>query len=543
MNVSAALVRAGVPGASPYWRGEHERFYLHPTARLLVECVGRGGDKSRDSVIMGTGEILACGDVVPPGERHYFTHVSENVSEAQKTLAVYSQYFQILGVPFRRAGDTLELEGLPLGVRVLACRIGAVSGYRCIGWTADECAKWSSDGVDPSAEVIASIKAMTVTHPDARGRMISSPLATLGYFYETFALGNTADQIVGQAPSWVANPSITEAATHKLERDPRRHEGEYGAEFREGTEESLWAVELIDRATRETSGDIAPRDCREPFAAMDPSLGKNAFTLVIAAKREVDGRTKSSIVLAREWRAPRGTLLRMDEMVERVADCVRPYTDVVYTDQYHGETLAAIADRLRVEVRIEVDKPTSDERLERHESLGIRLLDDEIELYRDPQYRADMISARRRIVSGSADRFSIFLPVTADGRHADYVPATVLALAKARSEAMPAWVGAMKAWKARENGEAPPVREAPRAANYFVDPATDRTFGQREKYVPPVVATTDYIRAIVTVVGNPPHYPRDYVATWVRAEHTRFTPNCTKEFREEVERQRSRGTL
>jgi hypothetical protein len=108
---------------------------------------------------------------------------------------------------------------------------------------------------------------------------------------------------------------------------------------------------------------------------------------------------------------------------------------------------------------------------------------------------------------------------------------------------MPAWVGAMKAWKARENGEAPPVREAPRAANYFVDPATDRTFGQREKYVPPVVATTDYIRAIVTVVGNPPHYPRDYVATWVRAEHTRFTPNCTKEFREEVERQRSRGTL
>jgi hypothetical protein len=34
-GISDTLVAAGVPGLSPYWQGECERFYLHPTARLV----------------------------------------------------------------------------------------------------------------------------------------------------------------------------------------------------------------------------------------------------------------------------------------------------------------------------------------------------------------------------------------------------------------------------------------------------------------------------------------------------------------------------
>jgi len=221
LGISAKLASAGVPPLSDYWRAEAERFYTHPSARVLVECVGRGGDKSRTSAMMAVAEVLAGEFAVPAGERHHFVHVSENREEAAKTLSILEQYLKILGVPCTRAGDTIELDSAPRGFKVLACRIGAVSGPRCIGWTADEAAKWGDEGVDPTAEVIASIKGMTITHAGARGRIFSSPMGAAGTFYETWAAGDTDAQITGHAASWEANPSITEAQCHILFPDPR----------------------------------------------------------------------------------------------------------------------------------------------------------------------------------------------------------------------------------------------------------------------------------------------------------------------------------
>jgi hypothetical protein len=229
LDLDAALAAAGVPRMSAFWRREAKRFYLHPTAKLLVECVGRGGDKSRTSVKMAIAETLADCEPVPPGERHYFTHISENVSEASKTAGILESYLRTLAVPFARAGDTIELQGLPRGFKILACRVGAVSGWRAYGWTADENSKWSNDGSDPSAEVIASIRAMTVTHPRARGRMFSSPLGITGHFHETWSKGDTAAQLAGHAATWISNDSVTEEQTRALEPDPRVWSREYAA--------------------------------------------------------------------------------------------------------------------------------------------------------------------------------------------------------------------------------------------------------------------------------------------------------------------------
>lgn len=265
------LVAAGVHPLSAYWRRECECFYSHPTARVLVEMVGRGGDKSRTSVMMAIAEVLAGEFNIPPGEHHYFAHVSENRDEAAKTLAVLARYLEILRVPFERTGDTIELEQLPRGFKVLSCRIGAVSGFRCIGWTADECAKWNSEGVDPSAEVIASIRAMTITHPEARGRMISSPMATMGTFYETWSLGDSEDQVTGQASSWKANPgAITEQQAHKLERREQYFRREYQA-IATGNINSTWTPELIDSLFIKDLGELRPITNR--VAVIDPSSG------------------------------------------------------------------------------------------------------------------------------------------------------------------------------------------------------------------------------------------------------------------------------
>jgi hypothetical protein len=427
-HTSAALAGSGVPPLSPWWRELCGRFYASETARVLVACVGRGGDKSRTAAMMAIAEVLSGAFHIPPGETHYFTHVSENRAEAEKTMYVLEAYLRLLKVGFDRSGDTLQLRDMPRGFRVLACRVGAVSGYRCIGWTADEAAKWDSDGADPAPEVLASIRAMTVTHPTARGRIISSPLATLGTFFDTWHAGDDEVQLTAHASSWLANPSITEEQTRRLERSEAKWKREYAAIPAEGHEESIYDPLLIDRATRAAVGDVPPEQGVRYVAAQDPSLGRNSWTFVIAGYRKVGGRWKASIVCARQWQAPTGAPLDPARVLEQEAQVARRYgVRRVMTDQWHGEAHASIAARLKLGIEILVDKPTPAERLQRYEGVLTRLQDDAVELPRDAHVRADLLAVRRRLTDG-LNGFTISMGVTSDGRHADYAPSIVLCL-------------------------------------------------------------------------------------------------------------------
>jgi hypothetical protein len=430
LDIDAALEREGVPPISPYWRGEAERFYRHASARLLVECVGRGGDKSRTSTKMAIAEVLAGSFRVPPGERHYFTHVAENRDEAAKTLAVLEQYLRILRVGFARSSDTIELQQLPLGFKVLACRVGAVSGWRCIGWTADECAKWDNEGTDPSTEVIASIRAMTVTHPEARGRMFSSPLGILGHFYDTWIRGDAADQVVGHAASWEANPSITEERTRQLERDERKWQREYKAVPTQETDQSMFTAVLLDRVTRATPGDVPKEGGVTYVAAMDPGYVRNPWTFVIAGKRLVGNRVKRSVVLAREWRGTDAYPNDPRRILREIAPLCRLYgIDGVYTDQYEKYGLQAIAEEPEIAIGVWVRDQNATARLASYEALLMEISDDEVELPKHEQLRADLLAVRQRLTPNG---FTVHLPQTPDGRHADFASSVTLAIANCR---------------------------------------------------------------------------------------------------------------
>jgi len=429
LALDAKLAAGNVPALSSYWKGEAARFYGHQSARTLVECVGRGGDKSRTSTKMAIAETLFGAFDIPPGERHYYTHVAENRDEASKTLGVLEQYLRVLSVPFERAGDTIELGRLPRGIKVLACRVGAVSGWRCIGWTADECAKWSSEGADPTSEVLTSIRAMTVTHPSARGRIFSSPMGILGHFYEAWSRGNTDAQLVGWAPTWVANPTVTEARTRELERDERRWRREYGAEPTQDTDQSMFSATLLERATRKHEGDVQAEAGVSYVAAMDPGFVRNPWTFVIAGKRLVNGRVKRSVVLAREWRGTDAHPNDPRRILREIAPLCRLYSiDGVYTDQYEKYGLQAIAEEPGIDLSVWVHGETGEARLARYEDLQMKLSDDEIELPRNLQMRADLLAVTQR--QTTAGGFTVHLPETSDGRHADYAPSVTLALHK-----------------------------------------------------------------------------------------------------------------
>jgi hypothetical protein len=336
--MDSRLAAAGHHPLLEWWKGELERFYAHPSALAAVYRVGRGGAKSNTSVKVGCNEILNGRFAIPAGEIHYWAQVSDSKEEAKERLRLYESFFQALGVEFQAAGDSIIIPSLNRGVRVFACQIGAVSGFRCIGYSADEAAKWENrdHSANPAEEVIVSIGAMTVTHPGARSLIISSPWGTDDYHYELFEKGNTVDQVVGSAPSWVANPSITREQCLKLAKGDekilvREYEAIPGATISKALDASHVAAAFDVPAGKRTG---------QSFLCIDASsLRGDAFAwcagyesttgLVIG---EVDGIEDADL-----------TAIKMDEVVARIAARAKAWkTDVIFGDQREEAGLQAL---------------------------------------------------------------------------------------------------------------------------------------------------------------------------------------------------------
>jgi len=271
-HVDAELARAGHHPLTPFWQPELERFYAHETARTFVGRVGRGGAKSHTSAKVALSETLFGSWSIPPGERHYWAFVSKSKDEAAQRLLLLQSFLRALGIGFDTAGDEIALRDEPRGFRVLACQVGAVSGFRCYGYSADELAKWQAEGVNPAKEVCASLNAMCVTHPGARKLLISSPFGVLDYHYQRFEAGEGADQLVAHAPSWVANPAgITEQQTHEAEPDERVWLREYAA-IPQAEASAAWPPAKVQAAFRALPIDgVTPAIA---FGIEDPSSGR-----------------------------------------------------------------------------------------------------------------------------------------------------------------------------------------------------------------------------------------------------------------------------
>jgi hypothetical protein len=291
LELDRDLARDGHHELTPWWREQLERFYSHPTARTLVARVGRGGTKSTSAVKVSLNETLFGEWRIPPGEVHWFVLVSISKDEAAARLLLIESYLRTLGEKFERAGDTITLENQPRGWKVLACQVAAVSGPRAFGFSADELAKWrSADKLsNPAPDVVASATAMTITHPRARRLLVSSPVGLTDFHFKRFELGDTAEQLTVQAPTWIANPSVTEEQTHALEPDERIWKREYAAIPQAGAL-SVFEPQAIMRAF------VWPAQMNEPagrVGIVDASSGKkDAWTWSVVGWRVVEGVTK-----------------------------------------------------------------------------------------------------------------------------------------------------------------------------------------------------------------------------------------------------------
>lgn len=277
------LAAAGYPKRSEWWDREFEAFYMSGRTNW-IQRVGRGGAKSTYAARFGLIETLFGRFQIGRGERHYFTFVSENVSEALQRLRMLESYLTTLGVQYTRSGETIELQDLPRGFKVLACRVGAVSGWRGIGAACDEEGKWKSDtdSANAAEDVCTSLNAMAIVHPQAKMLHISSPLGMLDYHYQQFEEGTNERQYCSPAAaSWVANPSITEADCRKRARSDRVFRREYAATPQAGAA-GAFDVDAIFRAFRD-----APVGCQLAEAIVVVDRIERAKRCMVVGRRRV----------------------------------------------------------------------------------------------------------------------------------------------------------------------------------------------------------------------------------------------------------------
>jgi hypothetical protein len=204
-------------------------------------------------------------------------------------------------------------------------------------------------------------------------------------------------------------------------------------------ESSFFTVEDLQGVTRAT-GDKPREEGWEYYAAMDPATKSNSWTLVIIGKQHMKGGGVRLVVSkVQQWTPRKGSPLMPEVVLAEIkAACVEYGVHRVLTDQWSGAALEAIA-RLLKGFTLQSVPLTTTEFATFGESLRTRVRNKTIEFPNDRVFRADLLSVRKLYTSNG---YRLALPLTADGRHADYVPATVLACEHAGQS--PSWLGAMR---------------------------------------------------------------------------------------------------
>jgi len=430
-EVDAKLVAAGFPRTSDWWRTTIETWYRAGT-RQLVARVGRRGGKSSSLSRLAVVEAVYGKHEVPPGDVGTVAIVSTDRPEAMGRLRTIEAILDALGIVWRpcKGGIVgIELVGRRVAFRVFTATISGVSGFTGIFVLCDEVAKWADadTGANPATEVISSVRPTMQTQANARMVLSSSPMGMLDAHYDAFEAGETDLQVTAFAPSWVANPTISEAQTRRDEPDESKWLREYAAIPQAEVESSLLSEMVVDRATRESPLDVPRTPGHWYVATIDAATRGNAWTLIVATRGPDRVRR---IVLAREWRGTRSIPLVPSEVFQEIKGLLAPYGLTWLTsDQWAGDALRDIARQCGLSLALEAW--TNVNKREAYEGLRSMLLDEELELPPDDAVKIDLLGIRKKLT-----RNGVTYELSTQGaRHSDYAPALAMAAMKVRGVA------------------------------------------------------------------------------------------------------------
>jgi hypothetical protein len=265
--------------------------------------------------------------------------------------------------------------------------------------------------------------------PNGRIVLSSSPMGLLDAHADAFALGETDGQIVAHAPTWVANPSLTEKGTREREPDEVVWAREYAAIPQAEAETSLFSALLVDRACRD-SLDVPADDRHRYVATIDPATRGNAWTLVVACLSDNQVRR---IVLTREWIGSKVKPLSPGAVFKEIADLIRPYKLAhVHSDQFAEDALRELARPHGLALL--VDKPwTQAVKADAYDALRTLLQEKKLELPADPTVKTDLLGVRVRLTRAG----TTYELASQGSRHSDYAPAIAMAVSLCRVPCTP----------------------------------------------------------------------------------------------------------
>ena len=344
------LAKAGVPPLTAWWRDRVGPFldrYEADGVLELVACAGRGSAKSTVLYKLTLFFGLLGGFEVPPGERHYAIVLSRLKEEASKGVAIIARWLTLLGIAHRPAGDVIELEGQPRGIRVVAASVAATSGWRAFFVGKDERSKWPQDGVEglDAGEIDTSATAMTATHPNAPAVTVGSAWGDFGEFYEAVTAGSDAfREVLGPVPTWVAAPHISEESTRRKERNEKRWKREYACVFQAGAGSAFDAEQVEQAMGREVPGIY--RKCTR-ILVLDPTAGaSDTYAFGVVGWRRPHERIPGTPLLEFSYLNGIENASRKgwtsDRMVGEIARIARANgCSVIHSDQFERFSLAS----------------------------------------------------------------------------------------------------------------------------------------------------------------------------------------------------------
>lgn len=398
------LAEGTFPPLSLFWRATLGRF-LDSSRRTLTIRAGRRSGKSLTACKLAVAFALLGSWKVAPGELAIVAIVSVSLQEAQGKLGIIRAMLEILGAKVARGtGTELELADRPVAFRCFAASHRTAVGFGAALVVVDEAARLRDEatGANPCREVVAALRPSLATHPGARLLLVSSPLGRTDYHAESFARGDTSDQMVAHAPTWLANPTITEEQTHELEPDERVWAREYAARAQAGAL-AAFPEECIERALRPRD-DLARRD--EPVLIIDASSGKkDRFTAALATWCEAHDERHVLVFEAVQGFEPSELRKRgIEDVIDEIAaTATRAGASDVFADQ--REAMMLESDFARHGLRFNElpwtasSKPRAVARVRRW------LLEGRLALPRDERLRRELLSFEERIDASGAFTF------------------------------------------------------------------------------------------------------------------------------------------
>jgi hypothetical protein len=397
-----------------------------------IWAVGRRSGKSTLAALVCLHNALFRPDLdamVRRGETRFAVTVATNLAQARLVLnaarSIVDQSPVIADLVESSTEDAIYF-ALPSGartaIRAFPCNARSQRGFPVSCLVLDEFAHFLTDSDGPAVadKVYGALRPSLAQFGDqSRTIIASTPYGLDNAFsrlYHEASDSNLDGARSFHAPSWVVNPTLTEAYLKgERQRDPGNFDQEFGAEFLASGDG------FIDLERAEIGGtEVAPPEAGEGWVVgLDPAFAAKGDDFGVAVVGRSKAEKGSLIVGPVKALRPEGDFTGV---LAQVADIANYYGATGVTDQFAAEAVINYLRRLGVTVRKHSMSATT--KTDVFGELRARLYDRSLGLPNYPPLVAEVRRLQTRFRSGSA---GVVNPRVGSS-HGDMVQALALAV-------------------------------------------------------------------------------------------------------------------